>query len=91
VTFIIAAIVDPEGDRSIETRRDCFEFGSGRLILASPRVDRAELEGGTDAADDAACRCFADFAIEILQSVPGGVAPHDRSPIAAIKPAGQDL
>lgn len=27
--------------------------------------------------------------IEILHSVSGGVAPHRRSPIAAIKPAGQ--
>ena len=35
--------------------------------------------------------CFADFDIEILRSVDGGVAPHHRSPISAIKPAGQDL
>jgi len=29
-------------------------------------------------------------AFEILRSVRGSVAPHHRSPIAAIKPAGQD-
>jgi hypothetical protein len=91
VTFIIAATVDPEDDRSIAITRDCFELGSARLILGSPVVGRAEFEGSTDAADEAAGRCFADFAIEILRSVPGGVAPHHRSPIAAIKPAGQDL
>ena len=35
-------------------------------------------------------RFFADFDIEILRSVHGGVAPHHRSPASAIKPAGQD-
>ena len=39
----------------------------------------------------AAERFFADFDIEILHSVYGGVAPHHRSPTSAIKPAGQDL
>jgi hypothetical protein len=91
VTFIIAAIVDPEDDRSIAMTRDCFELGSALLILGSPAVGRAEFEGGTDAADDAAGRCFADFDIKILRSVHGGVAPHHRSPTAAMKPAGQDL
>jgi hypothetical protein len=91
VTFIIAATVDPEDDRSIAITRDCFELGSARLILGSPVVSRAESEGGPDGADDAAGRCFVDFAIEILRSVPDGVAPHHRSPIAAKKPAGQDL
>ena len=91
MTFIIAAIVDPEGDRSIAMTRDCFEFGSTFLILRSPAVGRGEFAGGTDAVDDAAGRCFADFVIEILRSVPGGVAPHHRGPIAAMKPAGQDL
>jgi hypothetical protein len=90
VTFIIAAIVDPEDDRNIAMTRDCFEVGSA-FLLGSPAVGRAEFEGGTDAADDAAGRCFADFDIEILRSVHGGVAPHHRSPIAAKKPAGQDL
>jgi hypothetical protein len=28
---------------------------------------------------------------EILRSVDGGIAPHHRSPIAAMKPVGQDL
>jgi len=42
-------------------------------------------------ADGAARRCFAGFDIEILRSVYGGVAPDHRSPIAAMKPAGQDL
>jgi hypothetical protein len=65
VTFIIAAIVDPEDDRSIAITRDCFELGSDRLILGSPAIGRAEFEGGTDAADDAVGRCFAEFAIEI--------------------------
>jgi hypothetical protein len=91
VTFIIAAIVDPEDDRSIAMTRDCFEFGSTFLILGSPAVGRAEFEGGTDPADDATVRCFADFGIKILRSVHSGVAPHDRSPIAAMKPAGRDL
>jgi hypothetical protein len=36
-------------------------------------------------------RFFADFDIEILRFVDGGVAPHHQSPTAAIKPAGQDL
>jgi hypothetical protein len=67
VTFIIAAIVDPEEDRSIAMTRDCFEFGSTFLILGSLVVVRAEFEVGTDAADDAAGRCFADFDIEILR------------------------
>jgi hypothetical protein len=89
VTFIIAAIVDPEDDRNIAMTRDCFEFRATFLILGSPAVDR--FEGGTDPADGAAGRCFADFDIKIPRSVHGGVAPHHRSPIAAIKPAGQDL
>ena len=45
----------------------------------------------TVAVDDAADRFFADFDIEILHSVDGGIAPHHRSPTSAIKPAGQDL
>ena len=91
MTFIIAAIVDPEEDRSIAMTRDCFELGSAFLILGSPALGREEFEGGTDPADDAAGRCFADFDIEILRSVHGGVAPHHRGPITAKKPAGQDL
>jgi hypothetical protein len=91
VTFIIAAIVDPEDDRSMAMTRDCFELGSALLIFGSPAVGRAEFEAGKDAADDAAGCCFADFDIEILRSVHCGVAPHHRSPITAVKPAGQDL
>jgi hypothetical protein len=91
VTFIIAAIVDPEDDRSIAMTRDRFELGSAFLILGSPAVGCAEFEGRTDAADDATGRCFADLDIEILRSVHGGVAPHHRSPIAGMKPVGQDL
>ena len=71
--------------------RDCFELGSAFLVLRLSAAGRAGFEDGTDAADDAAVRCFADFDIEILRSVHGGVAPHHRSPIAAMKPVGQDL
>jgi hypothetical protein len=42
-------------------------------------------------ADDATVRFFADFDIEIIHSVQGGIAPHHRSPTSAMKPAGQDL
>ena len=52
--------------------------GDGFAALASVCTDR----------DD---RFFADFDIEILRSVDGGVAPHHRSPTSAIEPAGQDL
>jgi hypothetical protein len=44
-----------------------------------------------DGADFAGDRFFADFDIEILHSVHGGVMPHHRSPTAAVTPAGQDL
>jgi len=90
VTFIIAAIVVPEEDCSIAMTRDCFELGSAFLVLRLSAAG-AGFEDGTEAADDAVVRCFADFDIEILRSVDGGVAPHHRSPIAAMKPAGQDL
>jgi hypothetical protein len=52
--------------------------GDSFAALASVCIDR----------DD---RFFADFDIEILRSVDGGVAPHHRSPTSAIEPAGQDL
>jgi len=71
--------------------RDCFELGSAFLLLELSAVGRAGYEDRTDAADDGDDRCFADFGIEILRSVDGGVAPHHRSPIAAMKPVGQDL
>jgi len=71
--------------------RDCFELDSAFVVLGLSAAGCAGFEDGTDAADDAAVRCFADFDIEILRSVDGGVAPHHRSPIEAIKPMGQDL
>jgi hypothetical protein len=91
VTFIIAAIVVPEGDCSIAMTRDCFELGVAFLVFGMSAVGRAGFAVGTDAADDAAGCRFADFDIEILRSVQGGVVPHHRSPITAMKPAGQDL
>jgi hypothetical protein len=50
-----------------------------------------EFADGTVVANDAVGRCFADFDIEILRPVHGGVAPHHRSPTLAMKLAGQDL
>jgi hypothetical protein len=91
VTFIIAAIVVPEGDCSIAMTRDCFESDAAFLLFELPAADRAEFAVDTCAADVAAAGCFADFDIEILRSVDGGVAPHHQSPITAMGPAGQDL
>jgi hypothetical protein len=90
VAFIIAAIVAPAGDRSIEMTRDCFESGLALLGLASAAV---RLGGFADGADDLGFvgDRFADFDIEILRSVDDGFAPHHRSPTSAIRPAGQDL
>ena len=71
--------------------RDCFEPGSTLGFFTLPVVDCAGFATGTGVADDITGRFFADFDIEILRSVHGGVAPHHRSPISANKPAGQDL
>jgi hypothetical protein len=71
--------------------RDCFEPTAAFLVLGLSAVGRAGFAVGPGAADDAAVCFFADFDIEILRSVHGGVAPHHRSPITANKPAGQDL
>ena len=49
--------------------RDCFELGSAFVVLGWSAAGCAGFEDGTDAADDAAVRCFADFDIEILRSV----------------------
>ena len=59
--------------------------------LVSPTVRLDGLADGADDADFEGDRFFADFDIEILRSVDDGLAPHHRSPAAAIKPAGQDL
>jgi hypothetical protein len=91
VVFIMAAMVAPVGDRNIAMIRACFEPGSVFLSLGSAAICCDGFAAGTGAADDAAGRFFADFDIEILRSVDGGIAPHHRSPASAIEPAGQDL
>src|SRR5262245_3721499 len=92
VAFIIAAIVAPAGDCSIAMTRDCFEPGSalcGRGGLAIASGDGfAAVVSVCAGRDD---RFFADFDIEILRLVDGGVAPHHQSPTSGMEPAGQDL
>jgi hypothetical protein len=92
VAFIIAAIVAPAGDCSMAMTRDCFELGSalcgrGGLAIASGDGFAAVVSVRAGRGD----RFFADFDIETLLSVDGGVAPHHRSPTSAMEPAGQDL
>jgi hypothetical protein len=91
VAFIIAAIVVPVGNWSIAITRDCFEPESTLGLFTLPVVDGAGFAAGTGVVDDTTGRFFADFDIETLHSVQGGVTPHHRSPISANKPAGQDL
>src|SRR5258708_28780089 len=91
VASIMAAIVAPAGDRSIAITRDCFEPGPACLLFGSAVGCCEDFDAGTGAVDDAASRFFADFDIEMLRSVHGGVVPHHRSPISATRPAGQDL
>jgi hypothetical protein len=71
--------------------RDCFELGSGFLLVGSPVACSTGFAAGAAVADDTIARFFAGFDMEILHSVDGGVAPHHRSPTSATKPAGQDL
>ena len=69
--------------------RDCFESDAAFLLLELPAADLVGFALDTCAADDAAVGCFADFDIEILRSVDGGVAPHHRSPITAMGRRGR--
>src|SRR5436309_1504423 len=62
VAFITAAIVVPDGDRSIARTRDCFELGSGFLALGSSAITPAGFAGAAD-ADGAARGCFAGLDI----------------------------
>ena len=80
-----------ELDRSIAITRDCFEPGSACLPLGWAVGCCEDFDAGTGVVDDAAGRFFADFDIEILRSVHGGLVPHHRSPTTATRPAGQDL
>jgi hypothetical protein len=91
VAFIIAVIVAPLDDCSIAMTCDCFELGLG-FFASGPSVIWVEIFAALlDCADFAGDRFFADFDIEILRSVHGGVMPHHRSPTAAMTPVGQDL
>src|SRR4051812_40049172 len=88
VAFIMTAIVAPAGDCSIAITRACFEPEAALLLLGGAA---GCCEGvAVVAVDKAADRCFADF--DMRSSIRlSGFAPHHRSPISAIKPAGRDL
>jgi hypothetical protein len=58
--------------------RDCFELESLFWAFTSPTGCCVGFATGL--ADDASVRFFADFAIEILRSVHGGVAPPPPKP-----------
>jgi hypothetical protein len=62
--------------------RDQYRLLALFTTQSSSSTMRADFEGD---------HFFADFDIEILHSVDGGVAPHHRSPTSAMEPAGQDL
>ena len=70
---------------------DCFELGSAFIALRLSAAGRAGFEDVTDAADDAAVRCFADFDIEILRSVQNGIVAAPPKPHLGDQAGGQDL
>jgi len=73
---MMAAIVVPVGDCSIAMMRACFERAS-----ALPSADRwAGLATLTDSGNFADDGFLADFDIEILHSVHGGVAAAPPKP-----------
>jgi hypothetical protein len=77
------------GACSIAMTRDCFEpvspfFGCSGLDGACGAAFAAFVLARADFDDG----FFADFDIEILRSVHGGIAPHCRSPTSATGPAG---
>src|SRR5262245_38709078 len=83
VAFIIAVIVVPDGDCSIAITRDCFEPGLPLGPFPSAPVASSGFAVAPAAADGPPDRffvVFADFDIEILRSVQGGVAPPPPKP-----------